>query len=612
MTSSLKLPTRSPRALRLACGLAASIAACAAAVPHARAQNALGDGRALDANLQVGSGGFNPAKRDFAAEVALRNAIVTGNVGGGKEFRGAVGYVAPEDFRGALGSTETFPFLRDSFYSTTSVQSLRGLTSLQLQFGLSSAGQTSGVGGDLIIQRPGAGASIRDFAGGGGGAGAVPTLDVFGRISGALRSTSATILRDAIEPQVLGTAQLPNGAVELMTASSLQGVRSLPPNSTALGADPLSTPSATYSAPPVIKAPASGANPEEEIAVSGSRAGAERVTPGGAGASRANAWLIDSIREQAARARAESGKLPALMANAPQPSPTTDPTAADPSAPTTVPPGTTPTTPTVPGAVPPADETTTFQDGADGASAEPAIDWRTYLEQSWEQLRTGLTPPAAEEPSSETSPLAPGITQPLPGTAIPQAPLPGDLNEELLARVHEILGGQAMQVETLLPPETSVNQVYVQHMEKGQAALAEERWFDAEERFTAGLLIRPGDPAAAAGRINAQISAGMYLSAAMNLRNLYRAYPEFITVRFDEKLRARGQRLDLIRDQLRARCERDTGIALDAAFLLAFVGYQTENADDMKAGFEAIERIQKSSAGQPDPLYAVLKAAWMP
>jgi hypothetical protein len=79
-----------------------SIAPVAAAQDALGAGDALGSGNVLDANPQQGSGGSNPLSRDWNAEIAYRNAIVTGNVGGGREFRGNVGYSGIGDFRGAL------------------------------------------------------------------------------------------------------------------------------------------------------------------------------------------------------------------------------------------------------------------------------------------------------------------------------------------------------------------------------------------------------------------------------------------------------------------------------------------------------------------------------
>src|SRR6185295_6270421 len=70
-----------------------------------------------DRNLQVGSGGVNAARPDFAQEVRFRNAIVTGNVPGGMSFRGNAGYVAPGELFTHLGSNDLFAFRRDSVYS---------------------------------------------------------------------------------------------------------------------------------------------------------------------------------------------------------------------------------------------------------------------------------------------------------------------------------------------------------------------------------------------------------------------------------------------------------------------------------------------------------------
>src|ERR1044071_8028118 len=72
---------------------------------------------ALDHSLQVGSGGRNAPGRDFKKELEFRNAIVTGNAPGGISFRGDVGYKAPGEFFGNLGSNDTFAFRRDSVYS---------------------------------------------------------------------------------------------------------------------------------------------------------------------------------------------------------------------------------------------------------------------------------------------------------------------------------------------------------------------------------------------------------------------------------------------------------------------------------------------------------------
>src|SRR5262245_45967120 len=88
--------------------VAASAATFLFAASAAHAQDALGSGDALDRNSQVGSGGRN-AQRP-SNPYASRNAIITGEVIGGREFRGRVGYTAPGDFRGNLGSNDLYRF----------------------------------------------------------------------------------------------------------------------------------------------------------------------------------------------------------------------------------------------------------------------------------------------------------------------------------------------------------------------------------------------------------------------------------------------------------------------------------------------------------------------
>src|SRR5262245_47216280 len=93
---------------------------------------------ALDRNQQLGAGRANPARPDFAEEVRFRNAIVTGNVPGGLSFRGDVGYRAPGEFMGSLGSNQGYTFRRDSFFSGLGGVGIRGTDALQYQFAMTT------------------------------------------------------------------------------------------------------------------------------------------------------------------------------------------------------------------------------------------------------------------------------------------------------------------------------------------------------------------------------------------------------------------------------------------------------------------------------------------
>src|SRR5687767_15038803 len=74
------------------------------------AQQRVGDdGRALDANPRVGSGGYNSGPIRDTLRVNPNN-IVTGNVTGGREFRGHVPYTDPREFRGTVGGLDVDRF----------------------------------------------------------------------------------------------------------------------------------------------------------------------------------------------------------------------------------------------------------------------------------------------------------------------------------------------------------------------------------------------------------------------------------------------------------------------------------------------------------------------
>jgi tetratricopeptide (TPR) repeat protein len=82
--------------------------------PPALAQQRAGnDGRALDANNRIDSGGYNSG--GIPGNLVVNgNNIVTGNVTGGREFRGNVPYTDQREFRGTVGGQEFDRFIAQS------------------------------------------------------------------------------------------------------------------------------------------------------------------------------------------------------------------------------------------------------------------------------------------------------------------------------------------------------------------------------------------------------------------------------------------------------------------------------------------------------------------
>src|SRR5437763_548415 len=94
----------------------AAAAAVLLITPTLFAQQRVGEeGRALDANNRVGSGGYNSGGiTGNLIPAPTGNQIVTGNVTGGREFRGNVPYTDPREFRGNVGAQDMDRFIANS------------------------------------------------------------------------------------------------------------------------------------------------------------------------------------------------------------------------------------------------------------------------------------------------------------------------------------------------------------------------------------------------------------------------------------------------------------------------------------------------------------------
>jgi hypothetical protein len=176
------------------------------AVLPAAGQDGLGRGDALDANLQVGSGGRNePAP---FADYGLGNLLVTGDVPAGRGFRGAVGYRAAGDFAGGLGSDDLFQFRSGSALSAP---------------GLLGSGVDwlhGGLPGGPVYRRSAAWPGVAPPGSPGAGR-SEPGLD-------RVLADPAGWLADRAEPEIVGTTLMRSGERHLVDASPLRGVNLVP------------------------------------------------------------------------------------------------------------------------------------------------------------------------------------------------------------------------------------------------------------------------------------------------------------------------------------------------------------------------------------------------
>ncbi len=574
-----------------------TIVACAGS---AHAQDALGDGTALGTGTTLTTGTSQPGavrpnsyqsnlvqqsqrsasyyqRPSFASELNFRNSIATGNAPGGLSFRGDLGYRAAGEFSGDLGSDALFAFRRDSLYSGLAGMGIRGTDALQYQFSMTTGSRPpSNLSGSLSVSRdnyyqnssytdnpyqnntPGSfGASRSDNAPIGYDSNAVGTDFGGDSTMGTLRSSSAYSTTSDLSPSLMsvygqGVDQKPIG----MIASPLLGVTS--------------TPMAQEEAPdnPLIARPGTTqGNTRTE-----NNQPTNRLTT-------SYDELVAQMKERVELLREES-----MM-----------------------------------------DAKSTIK------VDESNTDWLTRQMQDIRDKLYGDKPASEDENNqntdqqdpmngSENDPALPPTDSGDQTTANPDSPVskaiedrmggfnsdttnanPYDDDPTRMAIDPETLevlrGAAAQEVEQLFDPGAANRDIFGEHMVAGQRLIKNGRYFDAEERFTLALSIKPGEVASQLGRLHAQIGAGMVLSASTNLQSLFTRQPEIIASRYTGELLPSTERIQslIIRLKERAgitkleysdRMLESESIQYSASVLLAYLGYQINDRTVILEGLE--------------------------
>jgi hypothetical protein len=511
--------------------VSAGIAICVLGARCARAQNALGDGQALDRNLRQGSGGRNDQVRDINALIRFNNSVVTGNASGGKSFRGDSGYRSTDDFRGALGSDALFNFRRDTAINAAPVVAgIRGTDALRYQFSL-----TTGQAPPATI------GGLPDFSSGlARGANPVHASGVItsveqrpitgSSLSSSLRSTADFGAQQTLRPAVLGYRQLQDGRQSYLTASPLLGVSEVTlgtaaGTTTAPENDPTraGTPglSGVEAIPSYINAPIGGVNDTRPGQLN-TRVDAPKA-----------------VQDQFQRALQEGRTRPVQ-----------------------------------------ADPNDASKPNVEPVPENPGAAWERDIDRIRQFLRQeGPTPPAENgvlpDPNAKTEPPKPRTLEEL------ISPETGRVNIEVL----RALQATRPLLTNLAPDAPAPADTYAVHMTKGERLLRDGRFFDAEDAFVRALALTSGDPLANIGRVHAEIGAGLFLSAAANLKALYQENPTMIGTRYGANLNPSPERAASLSRQLRSIIGTPTSaMQREAAMLLAYIGYQINNPEQVKEG----------------------------
>jgi hypothetical protein len=554
--------------------MALGLALSGALTGVASAQHALGDGQVLDRNLGLNTGGRNAAQAptDFNA----RNLVITRNVVGGRGFRGSVGYLAADAFRGALPSDEQYDFRAGSAWSSVNFANY-GETYQRLRFG-----QDAGL---LEYRRTGQGATIRSIEQQLFKPGDVIKsrlrVDRFAQASSISASS-----RNVIEPTVIGGYMDEDGVPRSLQVSSLRGLfsQSVGQMTGIIGLttyDRAALGEEYRDRPDAVEEDKLGRPFERRYTDLKSELRTQRQVVGTAVTDRqidaqASAQALGSdrvpdflrIREQVAE-RFERQQALSLAASEEEPSEVSDMetlAALD-------------------------DELRDLRERLAGVagidddlSALAASRGATGEAAAGDPLGTGL--------GARRTPEGRGGT--------------GDEETEderpLIERYGEILR-HGQRIDRLASPEAQSR--FNALLKSGEEALREGRYFWAEQRFTRALRFIPGEPMATAGLAHTQIGAGLYLSAALTLRSLFEFQPEMIDARYEPGLVPNRPRLLRAVTTLEERVEaqRDTPTS---AFLLAYIGRLIGDRAVIQKALDAMEQ-----AAPDDEMVPLLKVIWL-
>jgi hypothetical protein len=505
--------------------------------PAAVGQDAVGNGRALENRLAVPTPGAPAAfNRSFSRELVFREAVVTGTAPGGYSFRGD-SLPSQFEFRGELGEDALFSYRRDSLYSGLSSRGIRGTEALQYQFALSVGAQVpQSLAGPISFGRAGSIDRGTDLT--------RPLNREFGQIGEGPRRAdpySDEMLLSAVE-------QSSPLVQSLRSVSSYTANRGLQPTLVGLMQNRQTQQTSGQTASPLLGV---------QIVPVDTLRNPDPLRASRPDTNSANTGIVPSVQGR-------PGVLPT--------------------------PGTGPLARTayddlmdrfrsVSGVIDPA--------AAPAAGSTP--DWARDLVDLRRTLRglpsstaeaMGLTPEQIDPESTihatgrPDNPLLDSTTNP---DAVPT------FDTDVIRRLREA-GGIA---DTLIATDLPDIDMYTAHMRGGEDLLTKKRYFDAEERFISAMSSRPGDVNAQIGRTHAQIGAGLYLSAALNVRQLLINNPEVSGMRYGAELLPEQKRLDEVIPVIRSGLTSLTSGA-DSGLLLAYLGHQLDRPDDIRDGLDAL------------------------
>ncbi len=550
-------PTMTPTQSLIAAGLMA----CLMTVPSTSAQTRVGsDGRALDANQQVGSAGVNPD--DGRLDFSRRNDIVTGNVGGGRGFQDTVGYGAVGEFQDNLGSDNLFNFRAGSLSSSPSYFNAASVGGVGYQNNVSV--YRSFTSRAALPQSPGL------IAPNGGGftltpdnslntinSGSVSTYRAVGNLTPGLAlqafsSSPALGLRGNTVTSEAISRTLQEAADEANTFETENDNNMVQPSIYGTDLfDPFGKPKQDEEGQSMLRPgqiPPTLMIGQQLQDITNPNVNAAQAY----GGTRNNQVLNNLFsRVKDTDSQADQGNTYLNLLRDIQNDRVNN----------------------------------TETDPWDSTLEAPTSQQLTEAERAYDEIMKDLYGEdyATRRPETNTD-----------GT--------GDESGEDVQGVVDQLNYSLPRIETLA---SSKQDRIARLTREAETALADGKYLSAESRYRQILLDVKNDPMPQIGLVHAQLGAGMFRSAGMNLRSVFSQHPELIAARYDAKLLPPESRLQWVQQEIQAAISQNEG-GKDAPLLLAYMGYQADSRQVVRYGLALAQ-----SKSPRDPLLSVLREIWL-
>ncbi len=164
----------------------------------------------------------------------------------------------------------------------------------------------------------------------------------------------------------------------------------------------------------------------------------------------------------------------------------------------------------------------------------------------------------------------------------------------------QLQAGQSVAPLSSLAGGTPGN--FGQLMRQAQADQKTGRFVSAIENYQSAIELQPGNALPLVGQANAELAAGLYQSAAYNLKFVFGRHPELAALRYDFKALLPSASLQASHRQLHRMFTQKSNLA---AFLLAYIDYQTGRSVELKSTLHQWANWKNSG-----PWPAILQKAW--